>query len=53
MQFFLQLEQDLEALLVQHGPLAYAIVGVIVFGSVGVLPLVILPADMLLSSPTR
>ncbi|MCC8402691.1 VTT domain-containing protein [Paraburkholderia sp. MMS20-SJTN17] len=48
MQFILRLEQDLEALLVQHGPLAYAIIGVIVFCSVGVLPLVILPADMLL-----
>ncbi|WP_233809654.1 DedA family protein [Paraburkholderia sp. HP33-1] len=48
MQFVLRLEQDLEALLVQHGPLAYAIVGAIVFCSVGVLPLVILPADMLL-----
>ncbi|MCC8397164.1 DedA family protein [Paraburkholderia sp. MMS20-SJTR3] len=48
MQFVLQLEQDLEALLVQHGPLAYAIIGAVVFCSVGVLPLVILPADMLL-----
>jgi membrane-associated protein len=48
MQFFLQLDQDLEALLVQHGPLAYAILGAIVFCSVGVLPLVFLPADMLL-----
>ncbi|EEA00826.1 DedA [Burkholderia sp. H160] len=48
MQFVLQLDQDLEALLVQHGPLAYVIVGAIVFCSVGVLPLVILPADMLL-----
>lgn len=47
-QFFLRLDQDLEALLVQHGPLAYAILGVIVFCSVGVLPLVFLPADMLL-----
>ncbi|MBC8724859.1 membrane-associated protein [Paraburkholderia sp. MM5496-R1] len=47
-QFVLQLDQDLEALLVRHGPLAYAILGAIVFCSVGVLPLVILPADMLL-----
>ncbi|ADG19624.1 DedA family protein [Paraburkholderia atlantica] len=47
-QFVSQLEQDLETLLAQHGPLAYAIIGAIVFGSVGVLPLVILPADMLL-----
>jgi membrane-associated protein len=48
MQFFLRLDQDLEALLVYHGPLAYAILGAIVFCSVGVLPLVFLPADMLL-----
>lgn len=48
MQFVLQLDQDLEALLVQHGPLAYAILGAIIFCSVGVLPLVFLPADMLL-----
>ena len=47
-QFFLQLDQDLEALLIQHGPLAYAILGAIIFCSVGVLPLVFLPADMLL-----
>lgn len=48
MQFVLRLDQDLEALLVYHGPLAYAILGAIVFCSVGVLPLVFLPADMLL-----
>lgn len=48
MQFVLQLDQDLETLLVQHGPLAYAILGAIIFCSVGVLPLVFLPADMLL-----
>jgi membrane-associated protein len=48
MQFMLQLDRDLEALLIQHGPLAYAILGAIVFCSVGVLPLVFLPADMLL-----
>jgi len=48
LQFILQLDQDLEALLVRHGPLAYAILGAIIFCSVGVLPLVILPADMLL-----
>lgn len=47
-QFALQLDQDLEALLIHHGPLAYAILGVVVFCSVGVLPLVFLPADMLL-----
>jgi len=47
-QFVLQLDQDLEALLIQHGPLAYAILGAIIFCSVGVLPLVFLPADMLL-----
>jgi membrane-associated protein len=48
MQFILQMDQDLEALVVQHGPLAYAILGAFVFCSVGVLPLVFLPADMLL-----
>ncbi|WP_233864089.1 DedA family protein [Paraburkholderia adhaesiva] len=48
MQFVLQLDQDLEALLVQHGTLAYAILGAFIFCSVGVLPLVFLPADMLL-----
>ncbi|RQH09828.1 DedA family protein [Paraburkholderia dinghuensis] len=47
-QFVLQLDQDLEALLVQHGTLAYAILGAFIFCSVGVLPLVFLPADMLL-----
>lgn len=48
MQFVLQLDRDLEALLVQHGLLAYAILGAIIFCSVGVLPFVFLPADMVL-----
>jgi membrane-associated protein len=48
LQLIVQLDRDLEALLVQHGTLAYAILGAIIFCSVGVLPLVILPADMLL-----
>jgi len=48
LQFFVRLDQDLEALLVQQGPLAYASLALIIFCSVGVLPLVFLPADMLL-----
>lgn len=48
MQFVLQFDQELEALLVRHGPLAYAIIGAFIFCSVGVLPFVFLPADMLL-----
>jgi len=48
LQFALQLDQDLEALLVQHGPLAYPILAAVIFCGVGVLPLVFLPADMLL-----
>ncbi|WP_353190787.1 VTT domain-containing protein [Pandoraea pnomenusa] len=46
--FVLQLEQNLEALLIQHGPLAYLILGGLIFCGIGVLPLVFLPADMLL-----
>ncbi|PXW24834.1 membrane-associated protein [Paraburkholderia caballeronis] len=48
LQFFARLDQDLEALLVHQGPLAYAILAAIIFCSVGVLPLFFLPADMLL-----
>jgi membrane-associated protein len=48
LQFVLQLDRDLEALLIEHGSLAYAILGAAIFSSVGVLPFVFIPADMLL-----
>lgn len=48
LQLVVRLDHDLEALLVEQGPLAYAVLGAIVFCGIGVLPLFFLPADMLL-----